>query len=284
MTNPSSSTTRMLTRSCSPWPTRSSATTAPFAPATTTRWCALSMPAARARPSSSSAAPAASRPFRSRWPASQRNEPTLRPPVAPDLRPLTRACVPKYAAPPPATASRAPRKRLLTSMDPRVLTMLHVRHPFVRRRYSPWAPSRRTRSRSRAMPRRSCRSISATWRTPRPTTRGSRRRTATRRCSRSRRRAWPATCTPSTSRRSGRTTRAARATCPSPRCSTTTRTSCRLWASTGCPAPCAASRSTARATVWTAPSGAARCFCATSARSSGSRTSPTCPCRAARRR
>ena len=32
----------MPTRSCSPWPTRSWATTAPSAPATTTRWCALS--------------------------------------------------------------------------------------------------------------------------------------------------------------------------------------------------------------------------------------------------
>ena len=60
-------------------------------------------------------------------------------------------------------------------------------------------------------------------RTPKPTTRGSRRRTATKRCSRSNPTASRATCIPSTSRRSGPTSRAS----PSPRCSTIMRTSCR---------------------------------------------------------
>ena len=175
---PSSSTTRMPTRSCSPWPTRSWATTAPSAPATTTRWCALSKRAAPAKPSNSSAAPEATR--RSRW--------------------------------------RCPRRRAKEKM-------FHVKHPFANRvaPSSPPGPSRRTRLRSRATPRRSCRSTSATSRTPKPTTRGSRRRTATKRCSRSNPTASRATCIPSTSRRSGPTSRAS----PSPRCSTIMRTSCR---------------------------------------------------------
>ena len=41
-------------------------------------------------------------------------EPTLRLPPAPDPRPLVEACVPKYAALPPAIPARAPRKPSLT--------------------------------------------------------------------------------------------------------------------------------------------------------------------------
>ena len=44
----------------------------------------------------------------------QGKEPTLRLPPAPDPRPLVEACVPKYAALPPAIPARAPRKPLLT--------------------------------------------------------------------------------------------------------------------------------------------------------------------------
>ena len=90
-------------------------------------------------------------------------------------------------------------------------------------------PSRRTRSRSYARqkraPRRSCRSTSATWRTPRPTMRGSRRSGVLRICSSCERRTWPAICIPNTSPPSGRMPRQMRPVFRSRPSSTITRTS-----------------------------------------------------------
>ena len=243
--NPSSSTTRTPTGSCSASPTRSSATIAPSARATTTRSFASSPPAARGGPCSSSVVPAATRLCLSHWLVSQRNGPTLRKPS---------------------------------------LTLVDLRPRRADTPCSPQGPSRRTRSRSRAMPRRSCRSTSATWKTPRRTTRGLRPRAATRRCSRSHPPCSLATCIPSTLRRSGRASAAARAVCRLRRCSITMRTSPPFWASTDWKGRCAASRSTERATERTAPSGAGKCCWRTARRSSGSRTSSTCPCPAARPR
>lgn len=86
--------------------------------------------------------------------------------------------------------------------------------PTLRLPFSPRGRSRRTRSRSRAERKRSSPSTSATWRTPRPTTHGWPRSNATKRCSRSRRRASRATCILNTSRRSGRTSSRRSTACP----------------------------------------------------------------------
>ena len=107
--------------------------------------------------------------------------------------------------------------------------------------------------------------------------RGGRSRTS-RRCSRSRRRSSPTTCTPTTSRPRTRSRARASSTSPS---STTTRTSRPASPSTARPARRSARSSTAAATGRTGRCGAASCSSAASTASSAPGTCTRCACRAA---